>query len=109
MQLGRRLLDSALGEHALDEIGEERITRVLEEHQLNTLLELLVEIGCGNIMSMLVAKRLLQVDEEQIDDLEKSAKAAIIGTEGMLVNYSKCCRPSQVMPLSLMLAAKAKA
>ncbi|TMO48150.1 bifunctional GTP diphosphokinase/guanosine-3',5'-bis pyrophosphate 3'-pyrophosphohydrolase [Pseudoalteromonas ruthenica] len=93
MQLGRRLLDSALGEHALDEIGEERITRVLEEHQLNTLLELLVEIGCGNIMSMLVAKRLLQVDEEQIDDLEKSAKAAIIGTEGMLVNYSKCCRP----------------
>ena len=93
MQLGRRLLDSALGEHALDEIGEDRITRVLEEHQLNTLLELLVEIGCGNIMSMLVAKRLLQVDEEQIDDLEKSAKAAIIGTEGMLVNYSKCCRP----------------
>ncbi|MDW7550385.1 bifunctional GTP diphosphokinase/guanosine-3',5'-bis pyrophosphate 3'-pyrophosphohydrolase [Pseudoalteromonas sp. McH1-7] len=90
--LGRRLLDSALGEHKLDDIPQEQIDNVLEEHKLNTLLELLVEIGCGNIMSVLIAKRLLQ-DDNAVEDIAKRAKAAIIGTEGMLVTYAKCCRP----------------
>ncbi|ALU43160.1 bifunctional GTP diphosphokinase/guanosine-3',5'-bis pyrophosphate 3'-pyrophosphohydrolase [Pseudoalteromonas rubra] len=90
--LGRRLLDSALGEHKLDDIPTEQIDRVLEENDLNTVLELLVEIGNGNIMSMLVAKRLLQADDE-IESLAQKAKAPIIGTEGMLVTYAKCCRP----------------
>ncbi|PHI36853.1 bifunctional GTP diphosphokinase/guanosine-3',5'-bis(diphosphate) 3'-diphosphatase [Pseudoalteromonas sp. GCY] len=92
IQLGRRLLDSALGEYKLDDIAQEQIDNVLEEHNLNTLLELLVEIGCGNIMSLLIAKRLLQ-DDNAVEDIAKRAKAAIIGTEGMLVTYAKCCRP----------------
>ncbi|AOT06975.1 bifunctional GTP diphosphokinase/guanosine-3',5'-bis pyrophosphate 3'-pyrophosphohydrolase [Pseudoalteromonas luteoviolacea] len=92
IQLGRRLLDSALGEQKLDDIPTEQIERVLEEHDLNTLLELLVEIGNGNIMSVLIAKRLLQADDG-LESLAKQAKAAIIGTEGMLVTYAKCCRP----------------
>ncbi|WP_105253832.1 bifunctional GTP diphosphokinase/guanosine-3',5'-bis pyrophosphate 3'-pyrophosphohydrolase [Pseudoalteromonas sp. T1lg75] len=93
LQLGRRLLDSALGEYSLDNISSDTMNRVLEEHQVNSVLELMVEIGCGNIMSVLVAKRLLQGDEADLDKLATSTKAAIIGTEGMLVNYSKCCRP----------------
>ncbi|KZN28869.1 bifunctional GTP diphosphokinase/guanosine-3',5'-bis pyrophosphate 3'-pyrophosphohydrolase [Pseudoalteromonas luteoviolacea] len=92
IQLGRRLLDSALGEQKLDDIPAEHIGHVLEEHNLNTLLELLVEIGNGNIMSVLIAKRLLQADDG-IENFAKQAKAAIIGTEGMLVTYAKCCRP----------------
>ncbi|ATC84987.1 bifunctional GTP diphosphokinase/guanosine-3',5'-bis pyrophosphate 3'-pyrophosphohydrolase [Pseudoalteromonas sp. NZS127_1] len=93
MLLGRRLLDSALGENKLDSIADENIARVLEEHELTTLLELLVEIGSGNLMSMLIAKRLLQNDNDDLTDITSQAKATIIGTEGMLVNYSKCCRP----------------
>jgi GTP pyrophosphokinase/guanosine-3',5'-bis(diphosphate) 3'-pyrophosphohydrolase len=98
LELGRRLLDSALGEYQLSEISQEQIDRVLAEHKLSTMLELLVEIGCGNIMSVLIAKRLLQNDDLDEDDgsietLANKAKAAIIGTEGMLVNYMKCCRP----------------
>ncbi|MEQ3512429.1 bifunctional GTP diphosphokinase/guanosine-3',5'-bis pyrophosphate 3'-pyrophosphohydrolase [Pseudoalteromonas sp. BZB3] len=98
LELGRRLLDSALGEYQLSDISQEQIDRVLAEHKLSTILELLVEIGCGNIMSVLIAKRLLQNDDLDEDDgsiehLAKKAKAAIIGTEGMLVNYMKCCRP----------------
>ena len=98
LELGRRLLDSALGEYQLSDISQEQIDRVLAEHKLSTMLELLVEIGCGNIMSVLIAKRLLQNDDLDEDDgsietLANKAKAAIIGTEGMLVNYMKCCRP----------------
>ncbi|MCP4056129.1 MAG: guanosine-3',5'-bis(diphosphate) 3'-diphosphatase, partial [Pseudoalteromonas sp.] len=91
--LGRRLLDSALGENKLDSIADENIARVLEEHELSTVLELLVEIGAGNLMSVLIAKRLLQEESDDLSDISKQAKATIIGTEGMLVNYSKCCRP----------------
>ncbi|RZQ54557.1 guanosine-3',5'-bis(diphosphate) 3'-diphosphatase [Pseudoalteromonas phenolica] len=98
LELGRRLLDSALGEYQLSDISQEQIDRVLAEHKLSTMLELLVEIGCGNIMSVLIAKRLLQNDDldeydGSIETLANKAKAAIIGTEGMLVNYMKCCRP----------------
>ena len=93
LQLGRRLLGSALGEQRLEDVSEENINRVLQEYQLNTVLELLVEIGCGNIMSVLVAKQLLKADDPALDTLAEADKAAIIGTEGMLVNYSKCCRP----------------
>ncbi len=44
-------------------------------------------------MSLLIAKRLLQKDSDELETLAKKAKAAIIGTEGMLVTYAKCCRP----------------
>ncbi|PCC14046.1 MULTISPECIES: bifunctional GTP diphosphokinase/guanosine-3',5'-bis pyrophosphate 3'-pyrophosphohydrolase [unclassified Pseudoalteromonas] len=91
--LGRRLLDSALGESKLDSIAQENIDRVLKEHELTTVQALLVEIGSGNLMSMLIAKRLLQNEDGDVANIAKHAKATIIGTEGMLVNYSKCCRP----------------
>lgn len=91
--LGRRLLDSALGESKLDSIAQENIDRVLKEHELTTVQALLVEIGSGNLMSMLIAKRLLQNEDGDVANIAKQAKATIIGTEGMLVNYSKCCRP----------------
>ncbi|ALS34324.1 guanosine-3',5'-bis(diphosphate) 3'-pyrophosphohydrolase [Pseudoalteromonas translucida KMM 520] len=91
--LGRRLLDSALGESKLDSIAQENIDRVLKEHELTTVQALLVEIGSGNLMSMLIAKRLLQNEDSDVANIAKQAKATIIGTEGMLVNYSKCCRP----------------
>ena len=32
-------------------------------------------------------------DSENEDLVKADTKAALIGTEGMLVNYSKCCRP----------------
>ena len=78
--LGRRLLDSALGENKFDNLPAENITRVLEEHELSSTLELLVEIGLGNLMSMLIAKRLLQNDNDDLNDIAKRAKATIIGT-----------------------------
>lgn len=93
LQLGRRLLESALGEHHLGDISEEALVRTVEEYNVDSLDKLLTEIGTGNILSMLVAKRMLQEEGQEVGDINHSSKAAIIGTEGMLVNYSKCCRP----------------
>ncbi len=95
ISLGRRLLESAMGHRKLDDVPSETLDHVLDYYNLTTTLELLIEIGSGNLMSMLVAKRLLNANNEDIDEqaLAQNAKAAIVGTEGMLVNYSKCCRP----------------
>ena len=93
LQLGRRLLESALGEYHLGDISDDALARTLKEQNLNALDDLLIEIGSGNILSMLVAKRLLQEEGQEVGELDPCDKAAIIGTEGMLVSYSKCCRP----------------
>jgi GTP pyrophosphokinase/guanosine-3',5'-bis(diphosphate) 3'-pyrophosphohydrolase len=96
MNLGKRLLESALGETSLEELSPDNINQVLEDNQVSSLLELLVEIGLGNLMSVMIARRLLAIDSEDSDNLseiKEDTKAALIGTEGMLVNYSKCCRP----------------
>jgi len=96
MNLGKRLLESALGETSLEELSQDNINQVLEDNQVSSLLELLVEIGLGNLMSVMIARRLLAIDSEDSDnvnDIKEDTKAALIGTEGMLVNYSKCCRP----------------
>jgi len=96
MNLGKRLLESALGEISLEELSQDNINQVLEDNQVSSLLELLVEIGLGNLMSVMIARRLLAIDSEDsdnVDELKTNTKAALIGTEGMLVSYSKCCRP----------------
>lgn len=95
LALGRRLLGSALGEVDLDDFPIEVVDHVVSEFKQKSLEALLIEIGVGNIMSFAIARRLLTDDTEVIDTPAPAAKNAppIIGTEGMLVNFAKCCRP----------------
>ncbi len=56
--------------------------------------ELLYAIGIGNQMPMVIAKRLISVQEDGV--LEKtisSTPLAIKGTEGMVVHFAECCQP----------------
>ena len=58
VSLGRRLLNHALGgSRKLAEIPPENIQRELERMKLTTLDDLLAEIGLGNAMSVVVAKK----------------------------------------------------
>nr|WP_255604611.1 bifunctional GTP diphosphokinase/guanosine-3',5'-bis pyrophosphate 3'-pyrophosphohydrolase [Rheinheimera maricola] len=99
ISLGRRLLSSALGEVKLEDIAPERIEQVLQNTKQKSLDELCSEIGLGNQLAIAVARRLLgefESDEssskENTDPMVKS-KAFIIGSEGMLLTFAKCCRP----------------
>lgn len=58
VSLGRRLLNHALGgSRKLNEIPQENIQRELDRMKLATLDDLLAEIGLGNAMSVVVAKK----------------------------------------------------
>jgi GTP pyrophosphokinase len=97
--LGRRLLEKelqALGT-ALQEVSGKRVRRLLKEGRLASLEQLLGDIGLGNRMPLLVARAL--IGGAGADLLDRSHKGAageplsIRGTEGMVVNFAKCCRP----------------
>ncbi|PKM13424.1 MAG: bifunctional GTP diphosphokinase/guanosine-3',5'-bis(diphosphate) 3'-diphosphatase [Gammaproteobacteria bacterium HGW-Gammaproteobacteria-3] len=98
--LGHRLLEKELQAMnlQLDAIPTDRIAillSVLGVHSLDALLE---DIGLGNKMPFLVAKRLNQDDiyaAVKLDDNEKGVESPLIikGTEGMVVTLAKCCRP----------------
>jgi len=93
--LGLRLLSHALGNTKLEDIEQAKIEQVVQESGNKSLDELLISIGLGNALSIGIARRLTN---EFIEDSDKQSqgtktKMPIKGTEGMLVNYGKCCRP----------------
>ncbi|MCU7933295.1 MAG: bifunctional GTP diphosphokinase/guanosine-3',5'-bis pyrophosphate 3'-pyrophosphohydrolase [Candidatus Thiodiazotropha sp. (ex Dulcina madagascariensis)] len=101
VNLGKRLLERELNllSLQLDQIDQERIDRLLSEFRLESLDMLLADIALGNHMPMLVARRL--AGEELAPPAPESSQQeslpagvlAIKGTEGMVVNFAKCCRP----------------
>ncbi|MBU2223649.1 MAG: bifunctional GTP diphosphokinase/guanosine-3',5'-bis pyrophosphate 3'-pyrophosphohydrolase [Gammaproteobacteria bacterium] len=94
--LGKRLLTSALGEVPFESIAPDRVEQVLQNSKQKTLDELFIDIGLGNQLPIAVARRMLgEFDENSNTDeaLPAKPKAFIIGSEGMLTTFAKCCRP----------------
>ncbi len=102
--LGKRLLSSALGEVKLENICAERIEQVLQNSTQQTLDELYTDIGLGNQLPIAVARRLLGEFEENTaittPELSSKPKAFIVGSEGMLTTFAKCCRPIPGDPIA---------
>lgn len=95
--LGKRLLNHALGGTKLDDLPKEKIQAVLESTHSDSIDDLLANIGLGNAMSIVVARRLQDGDVEE-DTAKKATtssgrKLPIRGAEGMLVTFARCCRP----------------
>jgi len=93
--LGQRLLSHALGQTKLADIEQAKIDQVVQESGNNSFEELLVNIGLGNALSIGIARRLTDefTEDNEINATPSKTKMPIKGTEGMLVNYGKCCRP----------------
>jgi len=97
VSLGERLLHKALGSlgKSMEDIDQEHIDLVLEETGLELLEDIMEDIGLGNRMASLVARRLLVAKDTDIDldDMSDDAPLAIKGTEGLVVSFAKCCSP----------------
>jgi guanosine-3',5'-bis(diphosphate) 3'-pyrophosphohydrolase len=88
--MGNRLLRHALGKTKLDEIPQKDIERVVQETKHEDFESLVADIGLGNELSAIVARRLLG---EAAEIPDSGRRVAIRGTEGLLVSYSRCCHP----------------
>ncbi|MDO8697835.1 MAG: bifunctional GTP diphosphokinase/guanosine-3',5'-bis pyrophosphate 3'-pyrophosphohydrolase [Pseudomonas sp.] len=108
ISLGERLLNKVLasfGSH-LDKLPAERQQSVLHEYQLEFIEDLLEDIGLGNRMALVVARRLLaDSGGEQLQLPSSEGPLAIRGTEGLVLSYAKCCTPIPGDPIVGHLSA----
>jgi guanosine-3',5'-bis(diphosphate) 3'-pyrophosphohydrolase len=96
LALGRRLLERTLKTHqtSIDAIQPERLQEVLSERNMTNLDQLLEAIGLGNQMAAVIARRLAStVGEAAEEPAIRHSPLAIMGTEGLVVTYAKCCKP----------------
>jgi GTP pyrophosphokinase/guanosine-3',5'-bis(diphosphate) 3'-pyrophosphohydrolase len=108
---GKRLLEKALlGRiNGLGELSSERITVLTKELNVQSFNDILADIGLGNRMAPLIAKRLLPESDGQdygsLGDNRDSQPLLIKGTEGTVVIFGKCCRPVPGDPIVGYLSA----
>ena len=93
ISLGERLLNKVLAgfNSRIEKLAPERVKAVLDEYRLEVIEDLLEDIGLGNRMAYVVARRLLSEGGETLQNAE--GPLAIRGTEGLVLSYAKCCTP----------------
>jgi RelA/SpoT family (p)ppGpp synthetase len=111
-ELGRRLLKNALAAESMlvEEIPADRLAATLAEMNLDGLDELFAEIGLGNRVATLVARRLSPACEDEraaagCEPGRDGRPLAIRGTEGMVVSFGRCCRPIPGDPIQGFVTA----
>ncbi|MEK9766853.1 MAG: TGS domain-containing protein, partial [Thalassolituus sp.] len=98
VELGKRLLNKALSGlgKSMDDIDSAHVDLVLKETEKESLDQLFEDIGAGNRLAPLLARRLLVANKDTDIDLkalQESSPLAIKGTEGLMVSFAKCCSP----------------
>jgi len=98
--LGERLLSHSLRALASDPmaIGPERWDKLVRESGAKSREEILADIGLGKRLAAIVARQLLALADHAPSDAKAASAAAsasivIRGSEGMAVQFAKCCRP----------------
>lgn len=96
LKLGKRLLAGATKQRLFGRrINKQVQNKLLQELELETWSDLLIDIGFGNRLPDLVARQISIIkDGDEGDGKPSTAEAMVIqGSEGLLVTYSKCCYP----------------
>lgn len=93
--LGKRLLDRTLQgmNLSIDDIDSDRVDKLVKERNFDSFVDLLEDIGLGNQMSHVIVRKLIGEGDQIVEDTERQGPLAIMGTEGMVISYAKCCKP----------------
>ncbi len=112
VDLGKRLLDQALSEQSLTvkKVPEARWQELAIDFGLKSAAELFENIGLGERLAPLVAKRLVPADANteangETATTDKTKPLAIAGTEGLVVSYARCCFPIPNDPIMAYLSS----
>jgi RelA/SpoT family (p)ppGpp synthetase len=93
--LGERLLNQALRVLDADPsaLRPERWERLVKESSAKSRQEVLADIGLGKRLAAIVARQLLSLAEGTPDEPRATGSILIRGSEGMAVQFARCCRP----------------
>lgn len=93
--LGESLLNRAI--RALqadpDAIDEAQWEKVIRESGSKSRQEILADVGLGKRLAVVIARQLLAESETQPIERKQLGTLTIRGSEGMAVQFAKCCRP----------------
>jgi GTP pyrophosphokinase len=95
-ELGRRLLSQELLPYSLSirKLPKARVDALLKELAISDIETLFEQLGLGERLAPVVAGMLAQANEADGSDVAAQRKPLdIAGTEGMVVNYARCCYP----------------
>ena len=94
-QLGERLLDQALISLGLkpQDISDAQWDKLIKVTTAKSRIEILADIGLGRRLNMVVARQLTRTGEAGTHEHSASGVITIQGTEGLAVQFAKCCRP----------------
>ena len=95
VSLGARLLSKALDNLGVrfEDISESRLQALLKENHQDERDDLFEEIGLGNRTAHVIARRLLAAEDTKEHPLAADGPLVIRGTEGLVLNYARCCSP----------------
>ena len=103
--LGRHMLAKNLQafSSSIDALTEQKVADVVREFELEDFNQLLEGIGLGDRSALLIAQKLVNGD----DNLGEVPPQALLiaGTEGMVVNFGRCCHPIPGDPIHGFISA----
>jgi guanosine-3',5'-bis(diphosphate) 3'-pyrophosphohydrolase len=107
IELGRDLFKKSLEIFSINinKISAKKYQKLLAELQLTSLEDLFEQIGLGNQMPQLVARRLQEATEISTSACDQQTPLTIKGTEGMVLHFAKCCYPIPDDPIEGVLEA----
>jgi len=94
-KFGRRLLNQALLSFNVnpDTLNAAQWQKLARESGAKSKKELLKDMGLGKHLPAVVAKRLAKPEKTASRKSKTSDAISILGTEGMVVQFAKCCHP----------------
>ncbi len=94
-KLGERLLSQAFNSlgQKLNEVDDARWEKLLKETGAKSRQDIFADIGLGKRLNIVVARQLASISDTVFSDAMGNAVVTIQGTEGMAVQFAKCCRP----------------
>ncbi|HSS46227.1 MAG TPA: bifunctional (p)ppGpp synthetase/guanosine-3',5'-bis(diphosphate) 3'-pyrophosphohydrolase [Burkholderiales bacterium] len=96
VRLGERLLNQALSafKPGKVQIDDAQWGKLLRDSSAKSRDEILADIGLGKRLGIVIARRLLSIRAPLTSEGRKiPGTVTIRGTEGMAVQFAKCCRP----------------
>lgn len=112
IELGRRLLEKALlgMEHSWEKIAPEKIEELLRQAGVENIEDILEDIGLGNRVAYVVARRLVFDEDDAQATGNKQARRAqaplmIDVADGAVISFARCCRPIPGDPIIAHISA----
>ncbi|HEY3488112.1 MAG TPA: RelA/SpoT family protein [Gammaproteobacteria bacterium] len=95
VRLGGRLLNKELEAYnlSLDEVPEKTLQLIMQEYGYEAKEKMLSDIGLGNRIPKLVARRIAPGEAAEAIDERETKPLSIKGTEGLTVSFARCCQP----------------